>query len=108
MLAAGAGTNYIGLTLVLLLFAFTVFCILKKAFWHKIAPIKTVKARVVAKDNSKLPSRYASSAQPPCRVIFDVKGKTKAFTVSGFSYNSYKLGEEGTLTYKGDRVISFE
>ncbi len=107
MLAANAETNYLGLTLVIILFTFLLAWILKTAFWGRIAPVKTVKARVVARDNTKLPSRYPRS-QPSCRVIFDIKGKTKAFTVSSFSYASYQPGQEGILKYKGDRIISFE
>ncbi len=107
MLVVNAETNYPGLVLVILLFLFLLAWIIKAAFWHKIAPVKSVKARVVAKDNSKLLSRYPNT-QPQCRVLFDINGKTKAFTVSAFSFNSYKTGQEGTLTYKGDRIIRFE
>ncbi len=107
MLAVNAETNYLGLTLAIILFIFLLAWIFKTAFWGKIAPVKTAKARVVAKDNTKLPSRYPGTS-PLCRVIFDINGKTKAFTVSSLFFDSYKPGQEGILKYKGNHIISFE
>jgi len=40
-------------------------------------------------------------------VTFLTDGKKKSFYVSEFSYNGYRKGEKGTLTYQGDRLIDF-
>ena len=41
-------------------------------------------------------------------VVFMVGKKKLSFNVSEFSYGEYKLNEHGILTYKGDKIYSFE
>lgn len=71
---------------------------------------KTVKATLIDKNTYKeqVASR-AEAAYPKQRyvVVFDCNGKKKSFYVSEFSYNGYRKGEKGYLTYKGSRMIGF-
>ena len=82
--------------------------ILIKTAKNRYAPIKTVEAIVVDKHIVKSFSKYSGNGKYEKYVIvFSVSGKKKAFYVSQFSYNGYKLNEKGTLKYKGDRIIEF-
>ena len=40
-------------------------------------------------------------------VTFQMGNKRKSFYVSELSYQGYRKGEKGTLTYRGDRLIDF-
>ena len=40
-------------------------------------------------------------------VTFQIGNKRKSFYVSEISYQGYRKGEKGTLTYRGDRLIDF-
>ena len=40
-------------------------------------------------------------------VTFQIGNKRKSFFVSELSYQGYRKGEKGTLTYRGDRLIDF-
>ena len=76
----------------------------------KMAPVKTVQARVVDKHIIKL--NYSKTGtygkkERHC-VVFRVEGKKFSFYVNEFSYNGYRKGETGRLTYKGDRIIDFQ
>ena len=75
---------------------------------HFSKPV-TVSAQVVSKHTVE----FFSKAMPHQKthrfvVNFLVKGKKKGFYVSGGLYHSLREGEKGTLTYQGDRVISFQ
>ena len=76
----------------------------------RMAPLKTVQAEVVDKHVIKLAysktGTYGKKAQY-C-VVFRTEGKKLSFYVSEFSYNGYRKGESGKLTYKGDRIIDFQ
>lgn len=75
---------------------------------NRRAPVKTVKAQVVAKHILESFSKYSGSGkQYKYVIVFLADGKKKSFYVSEFSYGSYRLREQGTLTYKGDRLIDF-
>ena len=41
-------------------------------------------------------------------VAFQIGNKRKSFYVSEISYGGYRKGEKGILTYRGDRLISFQ
>ena len=42
-------------------------------------------------------------------VIFLFSNRKKhAFCVSRFSYDGYRIGEKGKLTYKGNKLLSFQ
>ena len=87
------------------------WCILSVLLLIKLAryifaPVKTARATVVDKSKTRLlstkdPQRYRYT------VVFSVEGKKRGFYISEFSYGGYRVGERGTLTYKGDRLIEF-
>lgn len=69
---------------------------------------KTVCAEVV---NKQIAEGFASRSgikQYRYYVTFLINGKRRSFSVGEFSYNGYKVGEKGTLTYSGDRLINFQ
>lgn len=75
----------------------------------RLSPVRTVKAVVVGKNTVEVFDKYAGNGKHvKYVVIFSVDGKKKSFYVSEFSYRGYKVNEKGTLTYQGDRLISFQ
>lgn len=75
---------------------------------HFSKPI-TVPAKVVSKHTIEFFSRSMPHQKTNRFVVnFLVKGKKKGFYVSSGLYHSCREGERGTLTYQGDRVISFQ
>ena len=76
---------------------------------NKLAPVKTVRAKVVDKGKEKVFSRagaYGKTAR--YYVVFQAEGKKLSFYVGEFSCGGYRKGETGRLTYKGDRIIDFQ
>lgn len=83
--------------------------VLIKAVKTKYAPVKSVKAVVIDKHIIETFSKYSGNGKSEKYVIvFSVDGKKKSFYVSQFSYGGYRINEQGTLKYKGDRMIGFE
>jgi hypothetical protein len=72
---------------------------------HRLAPVRTVHARVVGKNTTELPSKYGKSTRYV--VIFQAEDKKLSLFVSELSYGGYHRGETGTLKYQGDRIIDF-
>ena len=86
-------------------------CLFAGAKWliRRYGPVKSVKAKVVDKYKSEVVSKYAGNGSSMRYVVtFEIAGKRKGFYVSEFSYGGYRLKEEGKLTYRGDRLISFK
>ena len=80
-----------------------------KMIINRFAPVRTSKAVVVDKTVIQRFSKYAGDGKAREYVIvFSLEGKKKSFSVSQFSYNGYKINEKGTLTYQGNRIISFK
>ena len=80
-----------------------------KAIKSKYGPTKTVNAVVIDKHIIESFSKYAGNGKKEKYVVvFSVDGKKKAFYVSQLSYGGYRSNEKGKLTYKGERLISFE
>lgn len=76
---------------------------------NRFAPVKSVKAEVVHKQINETFSKYSGTGKRQKYIIvFLAEGKKRSFYVSQFSYNGYRVGEKGTLKYKGDRLIGFE
>ena len=73
----------------------------------KFGPVITVKARVVDKNKIESFSKYTGKTERYA-VVFEAKGKKLSFYVSAFSYGGYRIGETGTLQYRGNQLISFE
>lgn len=75
---------------------------------HFSKPV-TASAKVISKHTIEFFSRAMPHQKTNRFVVnFLVKGKKKGFYVSGGLYHSLREGEKGTLTYQGDRVISFQ
>ena len=96
-------------TLIILLYAAVLLRIAYKVIKDKYAPVKSEKAQVVDKFVSdkftKIFSSYAK--KPQYYVVFAVGNRKRSFRVSEFSYKGYKVNEQGTLTYKGSKLIDF-
>ena len=72
------------------------------------APTIIANATVVHKQTVKTFSKYSGTGTHTKYVVtFSVNGKNRSFYVSAFSYKGYKMGDTGTLTYKGDKLIGF-
>lgn len=72
------------------------------------APVTTVKATVVHKQKVDTFSKYSGTGKhTKYAVTFSVGDKKRSFYVSQLSYGGYRIGETGTLKYKGDRLIDF-
>lgn len=72
------------------------------------APVTIVEATVVHKQKVETFSKYSGNGKHvKYAVTFLAKNKRLSFYVSSLSYGGYKVGESGTLTYKGDRLIDF-
>lgn len=73
------------------------------------APTKTISATVADKQKTETFSKYSGSGmQERYVVIFSANGKKHSFYVSRFSYDGYRIGQKGTLTYKGKKLLSFQ
>ena len=81
-----------------------VICALK----NRYAPVRTKKAVVTDRNRIETFSKYSGKGKRERYVIvFSVDGKTLSFYVSEFSYKGYRIGQKGLLTYKGNKIISF-
>lgn len=79
-----------------------------KLFRSKLGPVKTVKAVVVSKNKTEIFSKYAGNGKTDRYVVvFETGGKRISFYVSAFSYGGYRIGETGTLQYRGNKLIRF-
>lgn len=92
----------IGIVLILYLIIFIRFCV------SRFGKEKKVSAVVVHKQTVELTApRSPSGKRVKYAVTFQIGEKRKSFYVSEFSYQGYRKGEKGTLTYRGDRLIDF-
>ena len=77
-------------------------------FRRRHGKLQTAKAKVVDKFKTETFSKYEGSGKhETCRIVFEAAGKKISFAVSEFSYGGYRVGETGTLKYRGDRLIDF-
>lgn len=82
-----------------------------RAFASAHSKEKSVSATVIAKNLYRLPVYRKSEASFDKYeyVITFLIGKTKKdFKVGKFSFDGYDIGKKGVLTYKGEKIISFE
>jgi len=101
--------SYIFAALLIGLWLLAAFRFLSKRIRSKYGPLHTVNAVVVDKHTIERFSKYNGNGKSvEYIIVFSIKGKKKAFTVSEFSYGGYRLREEGKLTYRGERIISFK
>lgn len=100
--------NYIKLSLALLAMGLSLFWVFWRTWGHKLAPVKTVKAKVVDKNRIEHFSKYSVTGKSyRYAIVFESEGKKLSFYVSEFSYGGYRKGEIGTLQYQGSRIIDF-
>ena len=72
-------------------------------------PVRTVSAVVADKQKSEVFSKYSGSGKRERYVVIFSAGNQKySFYVSKFSYDGYRIGEKGKLTFKGNQLISFQ
>ena len=91
----------------IILFLLCWFLIIKKFFFRKFAPVKTVIAEVIDKYKVEEISKHPGvSKEEKFIVVFQTKDKKLSFYVSAFSYQHYRK-KRGTLKYKGNQIISF-
>lgn len=84
------------------------FLIIRRIISGKVSSVKTVKAEVVDKYTSKPVSNYPGTQNRRYMVVFKAEKKKLSFNVSEFTYGDYRVGERGTLKYKGNKIISFD
>lgn len=94
---------------VFLAFGFLILIRLIVKLWRNhFAPVTVAEATVIHKQTVELFSKYSGTGKhTKYAVTFLVDGKKRSFYVSSFSYQGYRKGDTGTLTYKGDRLIKF-
>lgn len=92
-----------------ILFLMCWFWIIKRFIINRYSTVKTVEAEVFDKYKLNAVSKYPGAfKQESCIVVFAAKDKKFSFVVSEFSYNNYKIKDKGMLTYKGNKIISFQ
>ena len=98
----GNATNWIFMGLIGIVYLLVMIRFLQNRF----APVKKRKATVIDKNRRELFSKHGGK-QYKYAVIFSADGQKLSFYVSEFSYNGYRKGETGMLTYQGNRLIDF-
>lgn len=74
---------------------------------NRLAPIKKVRATVIDKSKTELLSTHGRGKRYRYAIVFSANGRKLSFYVSAFSYDGYRKGESGMLTYQGSRLIDF-
>lgn len=75
---------------------------------NRFAPVRKRKATVIDKNRIEFFSKHSGGGKRyKYAVVFSADGQKLSFYVSEFSYNGYRKGETGTLTYQGNRLIDF-
>ena len=83
--------------------------IIKKHLVSRFGKVKTVKAKVCDKYVSHSPSGKPQLHTPHrYTVVLSASDKKISLDVSEYSNNGYRIGEKGTLKYRGNRLISFK
>ena len=99
----------IGIVLFLGLWLFAAVKVAVRMVRSKCGKLRTVKAKVIDKNKIEVFDKYKGNGKHTKYVIvFETEGKKRSFYVSEFSYGGYRVGETGTLTYRGDRIVSFQ
>ena len=105
----GDAVSYIFAALFMGIWLLAAIRFLFKRIRRRYGTIQTVPAVVIDKHTVERFSRHAGNGKSTeYIVVFSINGRKKAFTVSEFSYGGYRRNESGTLTYCGDRLISFK
>ena len=100
--------DIVNMTIIILVLIFWLL-IIGKLIAGRCAPVKVVNAKVADKYTPCTASKYpAIFKQKRYIVVFEVRDKKLSFNVSEFSYGNYKIGDKGTLKYKGSKIIDFK
>ncbi len=87
--------------------ALFLFCGIKLLL-RRFAPVRKVRAKVADKFRQEVFSKYSGNGKAyRYSIVFLANGKKLSFYVSELTYNGYRKGETGTLTYQGSRLIDF-
>ena len=101
-------SNMIHVIVAILIFSCWIF-IIRNIMISRIAPVKTVKAKVVDKYKSDMsPTYHGTLKRERYIVVFDTGKEKLSFHVSEFSYDNFKMNQKGILKYKGMNIISFQ
>ncbi len=93
----------------MLLFLLCWILVLRKMMRNRFATVKTVQAKVVDRYQPDIVSNYPGTFKPERYiVVFETKEQRLSFDVSKFSYDNYRIQDQGTLKYKGTKIISFQ
>lgn len=92
-----------------LVFGLALFAVFKMC-WNRFGgKMITVQAKVVDKNVIQGASKYPGNGKNQRYVVvFEYSGKKKGLYVSPLSFDGYHVGEQGKLTYRGNRVMNFK
>lgn len=90
------------LLLAIYLVIFIRFCRSRFGAVKKVTAVVVHKQKVAQKSYRTPPYNNIKYA-----VTFQMGNRRKSFYVSELSYQGYRKGEKGTLSYRGDRLIDF-
>ncbi len=95
--------------IIVTVFIFAIYLVIFARFCiSRFGPVKKASAVVVHKQKVEQKSyRTPPFNRVKYAVTFQIGNKRKSFFVSELSYQGYRKGEKGTLTYRGDRLIDF-
>ena len=96
-------------TYLILGFIFVIYLIILVRFcYSRFGSVKKVAATVVHKQKVEWTApRSPKGKRTQYAVTFQIGEKTRSFYVSAFSYDGYRKGEKGMLTYRGNRLMDF-
>lgn len=82
--------------------------IIIRLLWSFFAPARKIFAVVAEKNTTEFPARQAPDGKViRYEVTFAFHDKCKTFFVMESDFQNFREGAEGTLTYRGDRLIDF-
>lgn len=96
--------------IMILLWLAMVAWIIGRLFGAKYAKVKCVKAVVADKqyiENMTYSKWQSIFPQKNFVITFDCGGRRLHFNVAEISYDNYKIGQRGTLKYRGRTLIDF-
>ncbi len=97
--------NLLVIALVIICWGLVAFRFIKS----RCANVRTVKAVITDKYKNDCVSRIQGTFKSVTyTVVFSIGKKKLAFDVSEYSFGNFRVGQKGTLTYKGGRLIDFK
>ena len=90
------------LVILLSLYLFAVVRFILRYF----GPVKTAMAEVVAMHRTGIDTNQAQEGNR-CVITFQIGEKRKSFYVTEERCSTFQMGQRGTLTYRGERLVDF-